>query len=113
MRTDPFLCPGCEGIKFPEYKANLNEVETQFATFLKEAAVEEAESRQAIADLEKKAAGLQAEIEGLKTMTIDDVFAKDPALKAKIDKEVRTYIISLVHVAFSESSFLATGTIVY
>jgi hypothetical protein len=78
------------GLKLPAYAGKeAEELAAAFAALDKEAAAAEAVARKRIGELEAELAALAVEKEKLKTVTLDEVLAADPALAAKVNEDIR------------------------
>ncbi|CAK9212575.1 unnamed protein product [Sphagnum troendelagicum] len=76
----------------PDYQDDLTPVyEAKHQELLKKALVEEEDSKRKIVLLEKEIENVREEKAALKTMTVDEYFAKNPEVKEKIDDEIRNH----------------------
>lgn len=76
----------------PEYQDDLTPVyEAKHQELLKKALVEEEDSKRKIVLLEKEIENVREQKAALKTMTVDEYFAKNPEVKEKIDDEIRNH----------------------
>ena len=74
----------------PAYEGKeVESLKAAFAELDKQATAAEAHAKQRIAELEKELVALAAEKEKLKTLSVDEVLAADPALHAKLNDEIR------------------------
>ena len=81
---------GLEGVKYPVYDGN--EVETTKATFKKLVAEAEqmvAEANEREAELDAELASIAEDKKKLATITMDEVFEKEPKLKAEVEERIR------------------------
>lgn len=63
-------------------------LKAKFAELEKAAAAAEATATKRIAEIERELKALSAEREKLKTLTVDDVLAAEPALRKQLDTEI-------------------------
>jgi F-type H+-transporting ATPase subunit d len=81
---------GLEGVKYPVYDGQ--EVETAKATFKKlvaEAEVMVAEAGEREAEIDRELASIAEDKKRLATITMDEVFEKEPELKKEVDERIR------------------------
>lgn len=74
----------------PEYKDEYTaDYQAKHQALMAKAAEQEEDSKKKIVALEKEIAKVQENKAALRTMTVDDYFAKNPGAKEKIDDEIR------------------------
>lgn len=74
----------------PEYKDDVTaDYQAKHQALMAKAAEQEEESKRKIVELEKEIKKVQEEKSALRTMTVDEYFAKHPQSKEKIDDEIR------------------------
>ena len=74
----------------PAYEGKEAEaLRAKFAELEAAAAAAEARSKTRISELEKELVALAAEKEKLKTLTVDDVLTAEPALREKLNADIR------------------------
>lgn len=84
-----FLPPGA-GLKLPSYDGKeIQEVQASFAALEKEAAKAGEEALVRIAELEAELEAVKADKDKLSTVTMDEIFEKEPELKTEIDEEIK------------------------
>ncbi|KAG0504164.1 hypothetical protein M758_4G025400 [Ceratodon purpureus] len=74
----------------PEYKDDLTaDYQTKHQALMAKASEQEEDSKKKIVELEKEISRVQEQKAALRTMTVDEYFAKHPQVKEKIDDEIR------------------------
>eukprot|EP00244_Chara_vulgaris_P011928 TRINITY_DN607_c0_g1_i1.p1 TRINITY_DN607_c0_g1~~TRINITY_DN607_c0_g1_i1.p1 ORF type:complete len:166 (-),score=34.96 TRINITY_DN607_c0_g1_i1:824-1321(-) len=80
-----------EGLQIPEYTDTYTpEYQKKHEELVKAAEAEEKKSKSLVAMLTAELAKIREQKESLRTMTVDEYFAKNPDVKKKIDDEIAT-----------------------
>lgn len=77
-------------LKLPKYEGKeVEELAAAFAELEKKAEASAAQSAKRMEEIKREIAAIAVEKEKLKSLTIDEILAADPALKQKLDQEIR------------------------
>ena len=77
-------------LKLPKYEGKeVEQLAAAFAELDKKAEAAAAKSAKRMEEIKKEIAAIAVEKEKLKTLTIDEILAADPALREKLNQEIR------------------------
>ena len=80
----------CADLKLPKYEGKeVQQLAAAFAELEKKAEAAAAKSAQRMEEIKKEIAAIAVEKEKLKTLTIDEILTADPALREKLNQEIR------------------------
>ena len=81
---------GLEGVKYPAYDGNeVEETKATFKTLVAEAEKMVAEAAKREAEIDAELASIAEDKKKLATITMDEVFEKEPELKKEVDERIR------------------------